>query len=143
METLYTEVEHTADLAILVEADSLRELYRRAALALFALLVEGGDVHAGERRHLTVDGRDREDLMHELLSRLLSDFYADDFIAASIAVTHVDDRHLEADLEGECFDRRRHVSLREIKAVTYHGLEIRGADESGPRLWQARVTFDV
>jgi SHS2 domain-containing protein len=42
-------------------------------------------------------------------------------------------------LIGEQFDPRRHVMLTELKAVTYHQLNVEGA-EGG---WKARIVFDV
>lgn len=136
---LFREIEHTGDLAILVDANDLPELFARAGLSLFALLVAPESVRSVERRMVRVGGRDQEDLMHEWLSRLLSDFYVDGFVAASIRVTRLDREHLEAELEGERFDRGRHETLREIKAVTYHALAIRTTG----RGCEAQVTFDV
>ena len=136
---LFREIEHTADLAIVVESTDLHDLFARAGLSLFALLVAPVSVRAAERRSVRVEGQDREDLLHEWLSRLLTDFYVDGFLAASIRVTQLDENHLEAELEGERFDRGRHALLREIKAVTYHALAIR--DTAGG--CEAQVTFDV
>jgi len=136
---LFREIEHTADLAVVVEAADLPGLFARAGLSLFALLVSPEAVEPAEHRRVEVEGRDQEDLLHEWLSRLLSDFYVHGFVAASIRVVLLDKIHLEAELEGERFDRSRHSLLREIKAVTYHDLAIRHTTAG----CEAQVTFDV
>ena len=46
---------------------------------------------------------------------------------------------LEATLGTYPFDPRIHEILREIKAVTYHQIEV--TDKSG--IWEARVIFDL
>ncbi len=42
-------------------------------------------------------------------------------------------------LTGEQFDRRRHLMLTELKAVTYHQLNVERADS----VWKARIVFDI
>jgi len=139
VEDWFREIEHTGDLAIVVTAPDLRELYRRAGLALFALLVDPDQVGRRERWRIEATGEDRADLMHEWLARLLTDFFAEGKVAAGIDVTRLDEGRIEADLEGERFQRGRHVLSREIKAVTYHALCIRRVGHD----WEARITFDV
>lgn len=139
MTALFREIEHTADLAIAVDGGDLAELFARSGLALFALLIEPGTVRGSERRRVEAAGRDAEDLLHEWLAVLLGDFYVDGFVAAEITTRVVDGRRVEADLVGERFDRARHGAVREIKAVTYHGLAVRRTAAG----WEARVTFDV
>ena len=47
--------------------------------------------------------------------------------------------HLEADVSGEIFDPARHTIFTEIKAVTFHDLQLE-RDESG---WKAQIIFDL
>ena len=49
------------------------------------------------------------------------------------------DLHLEAKAWGEPFDPEFHEMKTEIKAVTYHQLEVIQKDQD----WQARVIFDI
>ena len=53
-ESLFREIEHTADLGIEVEADTAGELFRCAGLALFSLMVSPEGVNACEEREETV-----------------------------------------------------------------------------------------
>ena len=138
-EPLFREIEHTADLGIEVEADTPGELFRRAGLALFSLMVSFEGVEAREEREETVRAESWEDLLHDWLSRLLYQFLQDGFIAASITVDDINATHIHARLHGEKLDYARHDFETEIKAVTYHQFSV--SCENG--CWRARVIFDV
>jgi SHS2 domain-containing protein len=138
-EPLFREIEHTADLGIEVEAETPNELFHRAGLAIFSLMVSLEGVEAREAREETVQAEGWEDLLHDWLSRLLHSFLQDGFIAATITIEELDSTHLRSRLLGEKLDYKRHNFETEIKAVTYHQLSV--TCENGR--WRARVIFDV
>jgi SHS2 domain-containing protein len=138
-EPLFREIEHTADLGIEVEADTPNELFRRAGLALFTLMVGLEGVEPRERREETVQAEGWEDLLHDWLSRLLRNFLQDGFIAVAITIAAIDSTYIHAYLDGEKLDYQRHEFETEIKAVTYHQLAV--TCEQGR--WRARIIFDV
>src|SRR2546428_11320413 len=81
VEPLFREIEHTADIGIEVEADTAHELFRRAGLALFSLMVSLDGVETREEREEMVQAEEGwEDLLHDWLSRLLHNFLQDGFI---------------------------------------------------------------
>jgi SHS2 domain-containing protein len=135
---LYRELEHTGDLGIEVTASTRRELFRRAALALAALLVEPSNVECAEPRMVQITAGDDIDLMHDLLTELLQLFAADGFIWREVAVEE-QGLTLHVTLQGESFDPNRHTPHGEIKAVTYHQLTV----ENVSNQWRARIIFDV
>jgi SHS2 domain-containing protein len=136
---LFREFEHTGDIGIELEAPDRNELFRRAAIAIAALLVERSGVAAAEEREVTVKAASDEDMMHDLLEDLLTLFIVDTFIWSDASVQVRDDGSLRVRLYGERFDPARHEFRGEIKAVTYHQLSVRQSVEG----WKARVIFDV
>jgi SHS2 domain-containing protein len=138
-EPCFHEIEHTADLGIEVEADSVAGLFRCAGQALFSLLVSTEHVQVHEERRVAVQADDWEELLHDWLARLLREFLQDGFIAAVIAVEEIEATHIQARLGGEKLDYARHEFETEIKAVTYHQLAVTQEDDR----WRARVIFDV
>ncbi len=138
-EALFREIDHTADLGIEVEGDTVQELFRRAGLALFSLMVSPEGVGAKENREVSIEAEGWEDLLHDWLSRLLYVFLLDGFIAQTIEVTEITADRVQARLVGEKLDFDRHDFYTEIKAVTYHQLSVTCKDG----LWQARIIFDV
>ena len=135
---LYREFEHTGDLGIEVAAPTRLELFRRAALALSALLVEPSNIESGEHYTVEVTAADDIELMHDLLTELLQLFAADGFIWCQAAVEERDGA-LHVTLKGEPFDPSRHKPRGEIKAVTYHQLRVENIGNE----WRARIIFDV
>ncbi len=135
---LYRELEHTGDLGIEVTASTRSELFRRAALALAALLVEPSNVESTASRKVEITGGDDIDLMHDLLTELLQLFAADGFIWRDATVEE-QGRTLHVILHGESFDPSRHISQGEIKAVTYHQLTVENVSNE----WRACIIFDV
>ena len=136
--SLYREFDHTGDLGIEVTAPTRSELFRRAALALAALLVESSDVDCAEPRTFEITAGDDIDLMHDLLTELLQLFAADGFIWRDATVEERG-RTLRVMLQGESFDPSRHTSRGEIKAVTYHQLTVENVSNE----WRTCIIFDV
>ena len=57
----------------------------------------------------------------------------------AVRVEQLDDRSLAARVRGEKFDRTRHRAKLQVKAITYHQLELKKMAEG----WQARVFVDI
>jgi SHS2 domain-containing protein len=135
---LFRELEHTGDVGIALSAPTRVELFRRAAVAMAALLVEKDAIASTEQRDLTIAADTDADLMHDLLTALLCLFIVDGFIWCDASVTETG-QSLHVTVKGESFDVARHSLRREIKAVTYHQLAV----NSSPEGWSARVILDV
>lgn len=133
----FTEFEHTGDVGIELAAPSRLELFRRAVIAMARLMVGGEEIRAIESRTVTASADNDVDLMHDLLAAALNVFLVDGFVWADASI---DERNgkLSARLLGEPYDPARHEFRGEIKAVTYHQLEVARAGEG----WRARVIFD-
>lgn len=130
----HRELEHTADWALEVWAPSLAGLLDEAARGMYALM---GVVLAGgprERRRIELEAADRETLLVDFLAELLylaeSEGLAFDDLELEVA-----DGRLAASLEGAPIA----AHTKEIKAVTYHRLEVRHSDQGLETL----IVFDV
>jgi SHS2 domain-containing protein len=143
----YVELEHPADLFLEVRGKSLTLLMEHALYALYDHLVELAGVRLIERRDASADGDTPADALRTMLAEALYLFDAEGFVAgtAEVSVTDAAEQGEEtrcavtAALWGETLDRDRHSLLNEIKAVTYHRLEVCEAPEG----WRATVLLDV
>jgi SHS2 domain-containing protein len=135
---LYRELEHTGDLGIEIIAATRAELFRRATLALAALLVEQSNVKGSTPHVVEMAAGDDVALMHDLLTELLQLFAAEGFIWRDAAVDEQGPT-LHVVLQGESFDPKRHTARDEIKAVTYLQLTVERVGGE----WRARIIFDV
>ncbi len=148
--------DHTADLGLRVEAHSREALFEEAGRAFTALIVE--EPHASVRERQRVDvaltASDPADLLFDWLHALLVAFEVRHLLLVRFAVRLVElaepggvvareDREgglrLRASAWGERVDPARHRLVREVKAITYHGLWLR-PEGAG---WAAEVIVDV
>lgn len=131
--------EHTADLGLRVTASDLDGLFRDAAAGLFAMIVEppphGRSVG---RREIEIPGERRDFLMVDWLSELLYVFDTERQLSGQVEVT-VDDRGLRATVTLHALDAEDYKLLREVKAITYHGLKV----ERVAGVWLAEVIVDI
>lgn len=130
----HREIEHTADWGLEVWAPDLPGLMEEAARGMFELMgvvvLEDSRCH----RQLEIGADDQEQLLVSFLEELL--FVADsEEIAFDGFLLNVQDTSLFARLEGGFIVERS----KEIKAVTYHYLEI----EETRRGLKTRIIFDV
>ncbi|MBI4541002.1 MAG: archease [Gemmatimonadetes bacterium] len=129
-------LEHTADVGFEVEAPDPAELFRRAALAMTALILEAPPPEPTVQRELCLDAADVPSLLVAWLRELLYWHEVDGFAFADATFGALSDTGLEAAVRGGPDPT---PPVREIKGVTYHGL----IAERRPNLWYARVIFDV
>jgi SHS2 domain-containing protein len=120
----YRFLDHTADLRIEVEGGTLEELFREAAAALFDVIVGLDSVEVREFREVRASGEDTKELLVDWLRELLYRFDGEGMVFSRFEITDFSGTGMRARCGGEPFDRRRHRIRHEIKAVTYHGLEI-------------------
>ncbi len=147
----YEVFDHTADLGIRFWGCDPEDLFESAAFAVFDLMTELTAVEERQTHRFRVEGADREILLVNFLRELLYLFNGKGFLVRR-CVVRIDDAakdgepagvpaswRLEAEAAGEPFDPSRHRMKTEIKAVTYHGIEVRET----PSGWRGRIICDV
>lgn len=135
----YRSFGTTADMGLSISAGRLPELFAGAGMALYSSMCDRRKIrNAGERRiRVTADGL--ESLMVAWLNELIYIFDTEGFLARRCFVSIEGNRALDAVLQGENFDRRRHELSTIFKAATYHKLSVR--KKMGR--WHARIVMDV
>jgi SHS2 domain-containing protein len=116
--------DHTGDLGLEVWAGSPEGLFAEAAVALMAQIAEVPRDPAPERMTVSLDGDDAADLLVHWLNTALLEAEVRGVIWTGASVTALSERRLEARLEGARLDPARHTLLREVKAVSFHDLEL-------------------
>ena len=135
----YRLLDHVADLGIEVWAPSVEELFVEGARALFDLIGTRGSTRTQAEEPVDLDGEDLEDLLRSWLSEILFRCFVRKRVFRDFEILQLDSKRLRAVARGESYDPERHSLRREIKAVTFHGLEI----VQEPHRWRATVIFDV
>ena len=132
----YEVLDHTADLMIKGYGSTLEECYANLAYGMFDQTVDLRDVTPTETREVDVTGFDDEDALYSFLSELLFIEAYENIILKEFEVK-IDGLHITCTARGELLDRSKMRIRGEIKAVTFHMMDI---DEATPSV---TVLFDV
>ena len=130
----------TADVCFKAYGKTLEEAFANAALAMFEIMLETRNVEQKIVKEIEIKGEDLKSLMFEWLNGLL--FYVD---AESLAFSRFevrideDQMKLSAKVSGEPIDQAKHRTKIDVKACTYHSMEIKQSDGG----WTAQVLIDV
>lgn len=140
MKKWYRVIDHTADTGLETEGDSLEEAFVHAAQGMFDILSDGSHIESCTSLPVVVDGADPGELLVNYLGELLYLFDVHCLLFGEFDVRisgSAEGWHLTGEAWGEPMDPGKHNYPLEIKAVTYHMLEVR---EDPPFV---RVIFDL
>jgi SHS2 domain-containing protein len=117
----------------------MAEAFENCALGMMSLMLEPGKVRPRQRVELTARGRDGGSLLVAWLSEVLYKVEAEGWAFGSFEVGSCSDVAVAGWGAGEPLDAASHGLKLEIKAPTYHMLELEEAEGR----WTAQVIFDV
>ncbi len=135
----YSIIDHTADFGLHVFGKTARDLYENAATAMFEQIVDTSALTGEAVADLTVDGSDRADLMVNWLRELLYLWTGEEKLVKTVRLIRLSAHELAATVTFDAFSPGRHEIENEIKAVTYHQIQV----FPGAGGWEARIIFDV
>jgi len=135
----YEPIDHTADTGIHVFGHNAKDLFQNAAMALMDQLVEPVDLMPRQEKRITVEGTDWPDLMVNWLREILYLWVGGDVLVQAVQIEFITQKRLAAHLRVDPFSEKRHQLKSEIKAVTYHQIQV---FDTGNR-WEAKVIFDT
>jgi len=139
MDGSFTIVEHTADVGVRATAPTLAGLFVQAAKGLYAAL---GQLEASQEpatRTIVLAAPDAEGLLHDWLEELRWAFESAGHVYDRFEFERFEPTNLTARCAGHVCDGARSEIGAEIKAVTYHNLNIRRTDEG----CEVTVIFDI
>ena len=132
----YERLEHTADSLVRCTGNSLEECFANAAYALFDQTVDLRGVEPRENISIRTEGEDSESMLYNFLSELLFVEETERLFLCEFEV-RFEGTSVVCDAKGERLDLSRHKARTEVKAVTYHMMEI---DREAPSV---TVLFDI
>jgi len=135
-------LEHTADIGIAAYGKTKREVFVNTARGMFEII-------AGDTKNLKENFCDKikleadnlEGLLFAWLNELLYISETKLVILNKFEIKDLSNNKISAEVKGTKINRLECKIIREIKAVTYHRLEIKKDEESGR--WRAQVIFDI
>jgi SHS2 domain-containing protein len=132
-------LDHTADIGLIVYGSNLKALFENAGEAFFHLITDLKKVRRRVERRINIGGESLDRLMVDWLSELLYLHDVEGLLFKGFKVESVGEDGLRAVVKGEPFQEHIHVIKTEVKAATYHRIEVR--KERGR--WKAQVILDL
>ena len=132
----YTQLQHTADAMVRCTGRTLEECFANAAYALSDQTVDADKVESRLALDIEASGEDWEERLYAFLSEVLYLQDAETFAFSDFEVSFDGDRVIGRGY-GEPLDIKKHHAKGEVKAITYHMMEVR------PEVPELTVVFDM
>jgi SHS2 domain-containing protein len=133
-------LEHTADLAVRINARDEPDLFETGAQAVYELVGQPVTTQAEPQDYpLEIEAGNREDLFHDWLAEILYFFQVRRVFFEGFRFEVLTPNHVKAVGRGRAIDVEKSHMRIEIKAVTYHHFRV----ESTPQGLIATVIFDI
>jgi SHS2 domain-containing protein len=124
----YRLLPHMTDAYVEVRAPTLAGVFEEAAFAMFDVMTDPTAIDCSFVDQFEVTSHDEVSLFHDWLEQLLLKFNLDGKVYSIFDVEKIGKENgnlrLAAKAKGGLFERGRHPAKVEIKAVTYHRMEI-------------------
>jgi len=133
----YELIDHTADVGIKAYGKTISEAFENAAVGMFDIITDNSKIDSVGQYDIQLDAPDLEQLLVDWLSELLFLNSAKNLVFGPFKVA-IDEKHLSAQVFGEEYDTSKHKMGIEIKAVTYHMLEVKDTEP-----FYVQVLFDI
>ena len=106
---------------------------------MFDLIVDKKTVATKKKIKFKLTAPDVKELFVSWLRELLYQYSGKGLVFKKIKILSLTDTQIVAEAFGEKIDLKKHVFKNDLKAVTYHDLEIKKTKTG----WQTQVIFDV
>ncbi|OGS40407.1 MAG: archease [Euryarchaeota archaeon RBG_13_31_8] len=135
----YELIDHTADVGIKAYGKTLSEAFENAAKAMFDIITDNSEIENIGQYTIELEADNLEQLLVDWLSELLFLNSANNIVFGFFKVEiNEKTNKLSAKVFGEKFDISKHKIGTEIKAVTYHMLEV-----NNKKPFHVQVLFDI
>ena len=139
MNKQYELIEHTADVGIKAYGKELSECFEHAAKGMFDLITDCSIIDEKGVYQIEMNADDCEQLLVDFLGELLFLQGSRNLVFGYFDVTlDIEKCVLSAVIKGEEFDLSKHKYGMEIKAVTYHMLEVHSENP-----FFVKILFDI
>jgi len=135
----YELIDHTADVCIKAYGKTISEAFEHAAKGMFDIITDSSEIDSVGQYDIALEAPDLEQLLVDWLSELLFLNSAKNLVFGFFKV-ELDEKNckLSANIFGEPFTISKHKAGAEIKAVTYHMLEVKSKKPI-----HVQVLFDI
>ena len=120
--------EATADIGFKAYGNNLNEAFENAGLAMFNIISDTSDVEPIKEISFEKTSEDPVALLYDYLEDLLFYHEIEFALFCEFHVEIDENLHLKATIKGETIDWQKHERKTEIKAITFHKMEVKDSN---------------
>lgn len=124
----YEYFQTTADMGFNAYGKNLNVAFENAALAMFNIITDTHNVEPKSEITFEITSEDEVSLLYDYLEELLFHHEIDFMLFSKFNVEIDDNLHLKASISGEEINWDRHERKTEIKAITFHKMQVKKTD---------------
>ena len=135
----YDIIDHTADIGIKAYGNNISESFENAAKAMFDIITDCSQIENFGQYKIELSAPNIEQLLVDWLSELLFLNSAKNLVFGLFKV-NINEKFfsISSNIYGEKYDKSKHKIGIEIKAITYHMLEVK---KNKP--FYVQILFDI
>ena len=135
----YELIDHTADVGVKAYGKTLAEAFENAAKGMFDIITDTSEIESIGQYDIQLKAPELDQLLVDWLSELLFLHSAKNIVFSFFKID-LDEKNksMNAKVFGEKLDISKHKVGTEIKAVTYHMLEVKNK-----KPYHVQVLFDI
>ena len=134
----YEFFEHTADIGINSYGKTIEEAFENSALAITNIITNTEQITEKKEVKINTKTENLESLLYEWLEEIIIQFDMNNLIFSKFQVK-INENNLNAICSGEKFDKNKHKIGTEVKAITYHMMDIKKINDK----WQITFVPDI
>jgi SHS2 domain-containing protein len=138
MDLPFEVIDHTADIGIIARGKDVAALFSNAAEGMLSLLIDVDTLRQDTDKEIKLEAGDAETLLVQWLNELLYIIYTERLVLCKFDIV-IDGNRLTAKCAGHELDLKDNRIRREIKAATYHDLQIVQRDGG----YRVKIIFDI
>lgn len=131
--------DHTADIGLIVYGENLKSLFENAGEAFFNIITDLNHVSTKIWKRVELNQENLERLIVAWLTELLFLHEVEGLLFKEFMVESIGNSELKARVGGEEFREGFHIIKTQVKAVTYHQIEVKKENA----FWKARIILDL
>lgn len=118
----------TADIGFFAYGKSLDEAFENAGLAIFNIISDTDGIDGEIEKSFEITSEDEVSLLYDFLEELLFLHEVEFMLFSEFHVEIDENLHLKSTIKGEAIDWDKHERKTEIKAITFHMMDVSHED---------------
>lgn len=118
----------TADIGFFAYGENLNQAFENAGLAIFNIISDTDGINPDIEKSFEITSEDEVSLLYDFLEELLFLHEVEFMLFSEFHIEIDENLHLTSTVKGEAIDWDKHERKTEIKAITFHMMDVSHED---------------